>query len=306
MKAKLKVNLVEHTPNPDKVVAKAAKLCYSKIGIDDMNVTDEEAYKFVNRLASMGHESPIEHVSFTFAVEGVSRSLTHQLVRHRLASYSQQSQRYVKIAQVEYIVPPAIANDVIASKLYIQAMEEAQEAYNNIYDRLLVKKAIELGVYSKYTAYINEKLFDKFRATKIIETYNCGENPQVIKNESELMTLDEFWREYDKELPRNERMYSKTQKAIIEDARYVFPNACETKICMTMNARTLLNFFHHRCCDRAQWEIRELANEMCRLVKEVAPAIFSKAGPNCVCGPCPEGAMSCGKVKEMREKFLNN
>ena len=303
MKAKLKVNLLEYTPNPDKVVAKAAKLCYSRIGIDDMSVTDEEAFKFVNRLASMGHESPIEHVNFTFAVEGVSRSLTHQLVRHRIASYSQQSQRYVKLAQFSYIIPPQIEEDAIASAMYVKAMEDAQKAYNDIYDRLLVKKAQEYGIYSEYTRYVHKELFETFKAIRIMETYNLGQNPEAITNEG-LMSLEEFWKQYDKGLPAKDRLYNKTQKQLIEDARYVFPNACETKICLTMNARTLMNFFHHRCCDRAQWEIRDLADEMCRLVKEVAPALFCKAGPNCVSGPCPEGAMSCGKVKEMRDKFL--
>lgn len=300
METTLKVKLLEHTPNPDKVVAKAAKLCYSKIGIEDMNVSDEEAFKFVNRLASMGHESPIEHVSFTFAIEGVSRSLTHQLVRHRIASFSQQSQRYVKLAQFEYIIPPKIKANASACKVYIDQMQYAQNAYNKIYDELLLQAAQKEGIYSKYMKYANEILFDRYKAESLMEVYDW----EKIKPYNEIKSLDAWWAEYDKSLSRNERKYTSTQKAIIEDARYVFPNACETKICVTMNARTLMNFFHHRCCDRAQWEIRELADEMCRLVKEVAPAIFCKAGPNCVSGPCPEGAMSCGKVKEMREKFL--
>lgn len=300
METTLKVKLLEHTPNPDKVVAKAAKLCYSKIGIEDMNVSDEEAFKFVNRLASMGHESPIEHVSFTFAIEGVSRSLTHQLVRHRIASFSQQSQRYVKLAQFEYVIPPKIKENASACKVYIDQMQYAQNAYNKIYDELLLEAAQKEGIYSKYMEYANEILFDRYKAESLMEAYDW----EKIKPFNEIKSLDAWWAEYDKSLPRNERKYTSTQKAIIEDARYVFPNACETKICVTMNARTLMNFFHHRCCDRAQWEIRELADEMCRLVKEVAPAIFCKAGPNCVSGPCPEGAMSCGKVKEMREKFL--
>lgn len=285
MKAELKVKLLEYTPNPDMVVAKAAKLCYSKIGIEDMNVTEEEAVKFVNRLASMGHESPIEHVNFTFAIEGVSRSLTHQLVRHRLASYSQQSQRYVKLAQFEYIVPPAIEADERAKRYYIDAMERAQDAYDNIYGVLLCKHAQKHGIMEKYKNYIIEA---------------TSSNSDLDKS----VSLETFWINHDKELPFKDKTYTKVQKQIIEDCRYVFPNACETKICVTMNARTLMNFFHHRCCDRAQWEIRELAEKMCEAVKEVAPAIFSKAGPSCVAGPCPEGVMSCLKMKEMREKYL--
>ncbi|MDU7111165.1 MAG: FAD-dependent thymidylate synthase, partial [Clostridium perfringens] len=117
----LKVKLLQYTPEPEKTIAAAAKLCYSPVGVDDIleNLTDEGAEKFLNMLMSYGHMSPIEHVSFTFAVEGVSRSLTHQLVRHRIASYSQQSQRYVKLDQFEYIVPPAIENDEVAKKLFI-------------------------------------------------------------------------------------------------------------------------------------------------------------------------------------------
>ena len=134
----LKVKLLQYTPEPEKTIAAAAKLCYSPVGVDDIleNLTDEGAEKFLNMLMSYGHMSPIEHVSFTFAVEGVSRSLTHQLVRHRIASYSQQSQRYVKLDQFEYIVPPAIENDEVAKKLFIDQMQGAQKAYDEIVERL--------------------------------------------------------------------------------------------------------------------------------------------------------------------------
>ena len=130
----LKVKLIEYTPNPEKVIAAAAKLCYSAVGVDDIrkNLDDEGAKKFLNMLMSYGHESPIEHVSFTFAVEGVSRSLTHQLVRHRIASYSQQSQRYVKLKQFEYIIPPEIEKDADARKIFINAMENSQKAYDEL------------------------------------------------------------------------------------------------------------------------------------------------------------------------------
>lgn len=242
----LKVKLLQYTPEPEKLISAAAKLCYSSSGVDDImeNLTEEGIEKFLNMLMSFGHQSPIEHVNFTFGVEGVSRSLTHQLVRHRLASYSQQSQRYVKLDQFEYIIPPAIENDEIAKELFIKSMEESQKNYDEIVCRLKSK-------------YIEDGMKEKV-----------------------------------------------AEKKAIEDARYVFPNACETKIVFTMNARTLLNFFHHRCCDRAQWEIREMANEMVRQVKEVAPILFKSAGPSCVTGPCPEGAMCCGKVQEMRALYL--
>ena len=97
---------------------------------------------------------------------------------------------------------------------------------------------------------------------------------------------------------------SAASKLANEDARFVLPNACETKMIVTMNARSLMNFFHHRCCSRAQWEIRALADEMLKLVREVAPTLFSHAGPSCVGGVCPEGKMSCGKAAQMRKKYL--
>lgn len=243
---KLMVKLLEHTPNPEKVIAAAAKLCYSAVGVDGIleKMDEEKTLKFLNMLMSYGHESPVEHVSFTFAIEGVSRSLTHQLVRHRLASYSQQSQRYVRLEQFEYIIPPDIEKDEAAKTIFIEAMKEAQMSYNNIAD--LLKK--------KYT--------------------DEGLSEQV------------------------------SEKKAIEDARYVFPNACETKIIVTMNARELMHFFNHRCCNRAQWEIRDMADEMLRLAKEAAPVLFRYSGPSCVKGICPEGKMSCGKIKEVREKYL--
>lgn len=134
----LKVKLIEYTPNPEKVIASAAKLCYSASSIDDIleGLDEGNVESFLQRLMSYGHASPIEHVSFTFGVEGVSRSLTHQLVRHRIASYSQQSQRYVKLNQFEYIVPPEIEKDDNAKKIFVEAMENSQKAYDKIVDIL--------------------------------------------------------------------------------------------------------------------------------------------------------------------------
>ena len=93
------------------------------------------------------------------------------------------------------------------------------------------------------------------------------------------------------------------EKKAIEDARFVLPNACDTKMVVTMNARSLHNFFRHRCCNRAQWEIQDVANQMLALVKEVAPNLFKNAGPACLTGPCPEGKMTCGQIREMRERY---
>lgn len=241
----LKVKLIQYTKEAEKTIAAAAKLCYSAVGVDDIvsNLNEENVEKFLNMLMSYGHQSPIEHVSFTFAVEGVSRSLTHQLVRHRIASYSQQSQRYVKLNQFEYIVPPAINNNEKCKEIYVNAMKNIQRDYDIIVDNLMQD-------------YLKQGLDKKV-----------------------------------------------AEKKAIEDARYVFPNACETKIILTMNARSLINFFNHRCCERAQWEIRNLADEMLKQVKEVAPILFKYAGPNCVKGACPEGKMTCGKSSE-KERYI--
>jgi thymidylate synthase (FAD) len=262
---RVKVSLLQYTPEPEKVIASAAKLCYSAVGIDEisMGLTEEKTSKFIDMLASYGHYSPTEHVSFTFAIEGVSRSLTHQLVRHRIASYSQQSQRYVKLDAFEYIIPPAIEANEEAKEIFIQAMKKNQEDYD---------KLVHIITESEMHQYIN--------------AYNRNNE---IKGEIDEKTLRSF--------------RGKAEKKAIEDARYVFPNACETKIIATMNARELMNFFNHRCCDRAQWEIRSLADEMLKLVKTVAPNLFKYCGPSCVKGKCPEGTMTCGKIIEMKEKY---
>ena len=251
----MKVKLLAHTPEPEKVISMAAKLCYSQVGVDEIeqNLTPESINKFLNMLVSIGHESPIEHVTFTFGIEGISRSCSHQIVRHRIASFSQQSQRYVKLDQFEYIIPPEIEKNEEAKKIFIESMNKCQEYYDKLVE-ILFKKHYQ-------------DLLDK------------GVSEKKAKSQAE--------------------------KKSIEDARYVFPNACETKMVFTINARSLYNFFHHRCCERAQWEIRELATQMLKLVREVAPTLFSNVGPSCLNGPCPEGNMSCGKIKEIREKFNN-
>ena len=251
----MKVKVIAHTPEPEKVISMAAKLCYSSVGVDEIeqNLTDESVEKFLNMLINIGHESPLEHVTFTFAVEGISRSCSHQIVRHRIASFSQQSQRYVKLDQFEYIVPPEIESIEEAKELFIDAMNKDQEAYDKLVDILFEK-----------------------HYNNLIES---GKN--------------------EKEAKRN------AEKKAIEDARYVFPNACETKMVFTMNTRSLYNFFNHRCCERAQWEIRELSIEMLRQVRLIAPILFKNIGPKCIKGPCPEGNMSCGLIVDIREKFKN-
>lgn len=249
----MKVRLIAHTPDPEKTVAAAAKLCYAKTDVDGIfeNLTEEKTQSFVEMLSDIGHESPIEHASFTFAIEGVSRALLAQITRHRIASYSVQSQRYVNKESFEYIVPPEIEKDEEAKKEYINAMDNARNSYIKL-AKILKENHIDTMMKSG---------MDEKEASK------------------------------------------KAEKLAIEDARFVLPNACDTRMIVTMNARSLLNFFNHRCCNRAQWEIRELAFEMLKLCKGVAPNLFKNAGPKCMHGPCPEGKMSCGKMVEVREKY---
>lgn len=274
----LKVKIIAHTPEPDKVVAQAGKLCYSAVGVDEITqkLTDEEIARYVNMLANIGHESPLEHVSFTFAIEGISRACTHQIVRHRIASYSQQSQRYVKLEQFEYIIPPAIESNSEAKRIFIEAMERDQKAYDELVDLLLEDILIDKHA-TDYGSCIREIL---------------KENPNAVPDRSKVLDL------YAENFLEN---YRKAEKQAIEDARYVFPNACETKIVITMNARSLLHFFNVRCCNRAQWEIREMATEMLKECKKIAPALFKKAGPDCVYGKCGEGKMSCKHPRKEEE-----
>ncbi|ADQ45507.1 thymidylate synthase, flavin-dependent [Caldicellulosiruptor kronotskyensis 2002] len=252
---KFKVVLLSHTPEPEKVVATAAKLCYSNTTIENIfeRLDDETVKNFLNFLVEVGHQSPLEHVSFTFGIEGVSRSFTHQLVRHRIASYSQQSQRYVKMDGFDYVIPPSIEEDEELKNIFIDTMNQIAQAY----------------------AVLSEKL--KRKHTEKFKIYGISEK-EALK---------------------------KAEKMAIEDARYVLPNACETKIIMTMNARELLHFFSERCCNRAQWEIRAVADKILELVKNVAPNIFKFAGPKCIkLGYCPEGKFSCGEFEKVREKYL--
>lgn len=248
-----KVTLITYTPNPEYTVANAAKLCYSPATIATVRdgLDDEKVGKFVEMLSEMGHESPVEHTSFTFGIEGVSRSFLAQITRHRLASYSVQSQRYVREDQFGYILPPEIAECEEAKTIYKEAMKRDQEDY----DRL--------------AALLKEKHKAAFLAQG--------------KDEKTAARLAE--------------------KKAIEDARFVLPNACETKMIVTMNARSLLHFFAQRCCNRAQWEIREVADQMLALCYPLAPHIFKNAGPGCVGGRCPEGKMTCGMACEMQRRI---
>lgn len=236
----LNVSLIKYTSEPEEVVALAAKLCYSPL---DINVLKEslvpgELESFISKILSMGHLSTIEHVSFTFGIEGVSRALLAQITRHRIASFSVKSQRYVsETAKNEetfnYIIPPRI--------------KELGEKYVNRYNEQM--KQIQLW-YNEWYEILGGK-----------------------------------------------------KTAAEEDARFILPNAAETKMILTMNARELYHFFKLRCCNRAQWEIRELAWQMLKAVKKVAPNVFAQAGPGCVIAKCPEGKMSCGKREQVLLRY---
>ena len=247
----MKVTLLAHTPDPERLVAAAAKLCYSASDIDTVmdGLTAEKTEYFVNMLAGLGHDSPTEHASFTFGIEGVSRSLLAQITRHRIASFSVQSQRYVRERGFEYVVPPTIAANPEAKKAYLAAMKADQRAY--------------------------EQLTELLKAQHLAQMEVNGQTPDARAAE----------------------------KRAIEDARFVLPNACVTKMICTMDTRSLRNFFAHRCCNRAQWEIRELADRMLAEVLRVAPHLFASAGPGCLRGACPEGKMTCGRCDEVRRHY---
>jgi len=221
----MKVKLIRYTPDPERLVAIAARLCYSPVGVEELDekLDIESARKLVRFVIKSGHHSTTEHIYFSFGIEGISRALSHQLVRHRIASFNQQSQRYVRFTEnYEYVIPDSIKN--------------------------------------------NKKFSDKFNNI-VSDTHKFYE--EMINDGIEA-----------------------------EDARYILPNASETKMIVTMNARELMHFFTVRCCNRAQTEIRELATVMLKEVKKVAPSVFENSGPNCLRMPCPEGKYSCGKPQK--------
>ncbi len=226
----MKIRLINYTKDPEKIVAQSARLCYSASGIDELKekLTDKSTTSLIKKIIKLGHYSVLEHATFTFAIEGISRVTSHQMVRHRLASFSQQSQRYVKMSKEEfpYIVPKSIAKDEKLNKIFINAIKELDGIYH-----LLLDQCIEA-----------------------------------------------------------------------EDARYILPQAVTTKMILSANARELLLIFKLRCCNRAQWEIKEVAMNMLKEVKDIAPTIFENAGPPCILGTCPEGELSCGKPWSKKKK----
>jgi len=219
----MKVKLLNYTKDPEKIVAQSARLCYSALSVEDLEeeLANKSIIELIKKIMKLGHYSVLEHATFTFAIEGISRVTSHQLVRHRLASFSQQSQRYVKINKegFPYIVPKSIAQEEKLNKIFIDAIKKLDRIYH-----ILLDHNIEA-----------------------------------------------------------------------EDARYILPQAVTTKMILSANARELLLIFKLRCCNRAQWEIREVAIKMLKEVEDIAPTIFENAGPPCILGLCPEGELSCGK-----------
>lgn len=193
---------VDEEKMPEYLAAKAAGVCVGR---------DASARGLATALAS-GHESVIEHISFTFEIMGISRVTLAQLTRHRMASFSVESQRYVMQEEREAVVPVSISQNEGAAKVYETACKEAQAAY---------ERMIEMGI------------------------------------------------------PR-------------EDARYILPEGMQTHVVLTMNARELRHFFALRCCKKAQWEIREMAEKMLKICKKQCPPLFANAGAPCKRGKCPE------------------
>lgn len=235
MRVRPNVVLIEYTPNPDSVVAAAGRLCYSNADIDALRtrVSENDQTKYLTMLRKLGHLSTFEHVSFTFGIEGVSRALLAQITRHRIASFSVQSQRYVGQSGedgIDYVLPPEI-----------------------------------------------EKLGDEY----------------AKRFADQMDMMDKWYREWLELLGEGGK----------EDARFVLPNAAATRMVVTMNARELNHFFALRCCNRAQWEIRDVAWQMLKLAHEAAPALFDECGPECLRGRCPEGKMCCGRMDEVRARY---
>lgn len=218
-----KVVLLASTPNATEAVATAAHRCVS---LDDaasymQHVQPDKAAAVIRKAVGMGHTSVLEHASFTFDISGISRSLSHQLVRFRIASFSQLSQRYCK-GPFGFVTPPSIAANPELLRLYDHKMAELDAFYQFM---------VDAGIPA-------------------------------------------------------------------EDARFALPNACETALILTTNARELHHIFNLRCCTHAQWEIRGMANRMLELVKAREPVLFENAGPSCVKGYCPEGDRGCGRIPQ--------
>ncbi|MCR4432325.1 MAG: FAD-dependent thymidylate synthase [Tepidanaerobacteraceae bacterium] len=385
----MKVSVLSHTPEPEKTVAAAARLCYSNISASEImeNFTGEKAALFIKKLMDMGHMSPVEHVSFTFAIDGVSRALLAQLTRHRIASYSVQSLRYNNPFREEM----AHSSDDEVKKARHKAYKEGFDLASKLCGRQHPCQN-ELFDKDSIAGYISEKILKDFfpqylrgifEGGGILENgpilaisfpeslgavlnkspfnFTLEGNKLLMKKEDALNfclyiygELDFASRDYSGEtlaalcrkspeffeafvkaaenhidsccystLPES---IAKSPEAILtyisgleccknsyielvkmgveqEDARYILPMGTQTRLVMTMNVRSLYNFFHQRCCRRAQSEIRHLAEMMLAEVKKIAPGLFEKAGAPCETeGFCPEGSFGCGRHPAKRPK----
>lgn len=233
-----RVLLIDFTQNPEQTVAAAIRQCYSASGAADLleKIPEVQRARLIRQVMASGHHSTIEHAYFNFAIEGISRAASHQLVRHRIASYSQQSQRYVELTKdkpAEIVVAPSILQDPTKAGKFIQAIEAVVDHYHDLL----------------------------------------------------------------------------SQGVPAEDARLILPQAIATKLVVSMNARSLFNFFEVRLCKRAQWEIRRVAALMKSELMKVAPRIFKYTGPTCYTeGICWEGLLACdipskSSGVELRQRF---
>lgn len=383
----MKVTVLNHTPEPEKTVAAAARLCYSNTEAWEImeNLTPEKASAFIKKLIDMGHMSPMEHASFTFAIDGVSRSLLSQITRHRIASYSVQSLRYNNPFDKEISLEDAKCALELENKSYAEGLAFALKNSNivkELHKSLIAKNGaggrmpqdikdlnmhsyirgifdgvgtlsgndepivtfpkefdsvlkaasfegfckdgqilIEGNLVQKFIRYIYEdmdfanSLYDE---EKFIES--CQKSPFFAKEVSDLMEIcadKKYYATapesisanpcallmYIKGLDACKKHYLDLIKAGIdkEDARYILPLGTQTKLVMTMNVRSLHNFFNLRCCNRAQTEIRHLAYMMLDEVKKIAPSLFETAGAPCEkLGYCPEGKFGCGKYPPLK------
>ena len=211
----------------------AARVCYSKNGFKGIAVPESEEAMGIwlrDKVLSRGHFSIIEQIDFQFAISGISRACSHQLVRHRIASYAQQSQRYVDKADFCYITPHIIKDSNAANLKYEKIMEYLGKEYEEL--------------------------------------------QQILHNEYPELN----------------------NETVNQDARFVLPNSCETEIVMKVNGRELIEMCKHRLCSRAQWEIREMFEQIREEVQKAVPIIFDNLGPTCRWQKCKEGG--CKKIEK--------
>lgn len=294
------VKLLSYTQDPERVVATAARTCYSRNDPDEVwdNLqTDEDVKKAISILPA-SHLSPFEHVSFTFSIDNVSRALLAQLTRHRIASYSVKSQRYVDTGRLfSAYTPGSITTNTEALQEYKHAMANALEAYNRIQSILMNDKFYVFCIEHEDLIIRIYKLLNEDDMAEPVFNRALTDNLLVdILHVNELKNSGVTDTPWNDDLATVMKWYNKVRRTVGEDARYVLPNATKTSLVMTMNARELIHFFRERCCKRAQEEIRILAWKMLKLVMDVAPDLFrDRVGPACLTeGRCSEGNMTCG------------